>query len=276
MIALLALGVVQAAVVLLFAGERRKRRRAEQALRTGDAALRASQAETQALAGRLIASQEMERRRIARDLHDHLGQKVSLLCIDIDRLGAGASMSAIVTAAAHLSRGAHDIASDVHRLSHDLHSAGLEIRGLGPALHALCRDVSARRGVAIAFRPRAIDRQVPADAGLCLFRITQEALQNVVNHSGAGAATVRLALTGRDVRLFIADDGRGFDVASRDGAGLGLLSMRERARAAGGRIAIRSAADRGTRIVVRIPCTGRFRTSLPTSPQRDGALGPAG
>jgi signal transduction histidine kinase len=98
-----------------------------------------------------------------------------------------------------------------------------------------------------------VSRQIPADAALCLFRITQEALQNVVKHSGATAATVRLAQTGQHIRLHIADSGNGFDLASKVGAGLGLLSMRERVHFAGGRIGIRTVAGQGTRIVVTLP-----------------------
>ncbi len=253
MITVMALCVLQAAVVSALIAQRSRRRRAEHALRTCEAALRSSIGEAQTLAGRLIVSQESERARIARDLHDNLGQKLSLLCIDIDRLGVGgAGAAAIVEAASHLSERAHDIASDVHRLSHDLHPPSLEILGLAQAIEHLCRDVSCRRSVRIAFRHRAMARCVPAEVALCLFRITQEALQNIVNHSDAKAATVRLALTGRDIRLQIADSGQGFDVASKDGMGLGLLSMRERTRFAGGRIAIRSVAGRGTRIVVRL------------------------
>jgi signal transduction histidine kinase len=88
---------------------------------------------------------------------------------------------------------------------------------------------------------------------LCLFRIAQEALHNIVKHSRSTSATVRLIPTKAGVRLRIADRGKGFDAAAREGAGLGLLSMRERVDFAGGRIAIRSAVGRGTRVVVNLP-----------------------
>ena len=256
MIAVLALGVMQAVVVSVLIAERSKRRRAEHALRTSEAALRSSMGETQTLAGRLIVSQESERRRIARDLHDNLGQKLSLLCIDIDRLGVGGTAPAIVEVAAHLSKRAHDIASDVHRLSHDLHSPCLEILGLAPAIDNLCRDVSYRCGVQIAFRHRAMDRRVPADV----------ALVPLPHHAGGPAERRQSQRRRRRDRAPCpnrarhssahCDNGQGFDLASKDGAGLGLLSMRERARFAGGRIAIRSAAGRGTRIVVSLPMPG--------------------
>jgi signal transduction histidine kinase len=107
--------------------------------------------------------------------------------------------------------------------------------------------------VQIAFRSKAMNRHVPASVALCLFRIAQEALQNVVKHSGATAATVRLRMTGSGIGLHIADGGGGFNQPSNHGTGLGLLSMRERVHFAAGRIVIRSAAARETHIVIYIP-----------------------
>ena len=99
---------------------------------------------------------------------------------------------------------------------------------------------------------------VSADAALCLFRITQEALQNVVKHSGAGAAMVRLAQGRQNIRLHVADDGKGLAGSSNDGVGLGLLSMRERVHMAGGRIGIRSVPGQGTRVAVMLPTAHRL------------------
>src|SRR6185503_12292050 len=137
--------------------------------------------------------------------------------------------------------------------SHDLHPARLEIIGLAPALDALCRDVSRQYVLAVEFRQRGVDRPVPPAAALCLFRIAQEALHNVIKHSGSESAIVQLSSTPRGVRLRIADRGAGFDVTASDGTGMGLRSVRERVNFAGGRISIRSAAGRGTRIVVHLP-----------------------
>jgi signal transduction histidine kinase len=144
-------------------------------------------------------------------------------------------------------------ASDVHRLSHDLHPSRLEFIGLVPALEGLCREISRQHDIAVEFRHRGSDYRLAPGAPLCLFRIAQEGLHNVVKHSGARAATVRLIPTRAGVRLHIADQGRGFDSRVRSGDGLGLLSMRERVVFAGGTIAIRSAIGRGTDIVVNLP-----------------------
>jgi signal transduction histidine kinase len=245
------------AVLTTFAGallvERSRRRRTEHALQTSEAARRSSDHEAQTLAGRLIAGQESERRRIARDLHDNLSQKLALLCIDIESLATGASGRApLAEAVADLSERVGDIAGDVHRLSHDLHPPKLEMLGLEPTIEGLCCDLTRRCGVQITFRSGGLGRRVPSDVALCLFRIAQETLQNVVKHSGAAAAAVHLRRTRSDIRLHIADDGKGFDLAAKHGTGLGLLNMRERARLAAGRLAIRSTA-RGTHIVVDLP-----------------------
>jgi signal transduction histidine kinase len=249
----LAVCAVQAALVAALLAERSRRRRAEHALQSSEAARRSSDREAQTLAGRLIVSQESERRRIARDLHDNLSQQLALLCIDIECLATGASgRSTLAEAVSRLSERAGDIAGDVHRLSHDLHPPKLDVLGLGPTIESLCRDLSTRCHVQIGFRSEAVDRRVPADVALCLFRIAQEALQNVVKHSGATAAAVRLRTTRFGIRLHVADGGQGFDQASNHITGLGLLSMRERVRFAGGRIAIRSTTG-GTHVVVTLP-----------------------
>ena len=255
MMVALVLGAVQTALVAALLAERSRRRRAERALATSEAARRSSDREAQTLAGRLILSQESERQRIARDLHDNLSQKLAALCIELTRLGNGASASAAVAGAvARLSERARDIADDVRRLAHDLHPPNLELLGLAPAIKSLCLDMSRIHNLQITFRSEAVSRRVPADVALCLFRISQEALQNVVKHSDTTAATVRLRTTRTGIRLHIADGGKGFCETSNDGSGLGLRSMRERVRFARGRIAIRSTADHGgAHIVVNLP-----------------------
>lgn len=228
---------------------------AQRARRKSEATLRSNDREAAILAGRLIAAQESERHRIARDLHDNLGQKLSLLCMEIDGLGAqtGVMPVALAEGLASLSERARDIVRDVHCLSHDLHPPKLELLGLSPAIAGLCHDVSSRYSVRIEFRPGAGSPCVSADAALCLFRVTQEALQNVVKHSGARTATVYLTQAQQRIHLQVADDGKGFADGSGSGVGLGLLSMRERVHMTGGRMAIRSVPGRGTRVAVTLP-----------------------
>jgi signal transduction histidine kinase len=231
-------------------------RGAEHQRRTSEApALRTQDREAAILAGRLIAAQETERHRIARELHDNLGQKLSLLCMDIESLAAQAGVvpAALAEGIASLSERAGEIVRDVHCLSHDLHPPKLELLGLSPAVADLCQGMSSRYGVRIEFRQRVDSPCVSGDAALCLFRVTQEALQNVVKHSAAKTATVYMIQAQRHIRLQIADDGKGFAGGSNRGVGLGLLSMRERVHRAGGRIVIRSVPGQGTRVAVTLP-----------------------
>src|SRR4029450_12341612 len=148
-------------------------------------------------------------------------------------------------AIACLSERAKDIVSDVHCLSRDLHPPELELLGLSQAIAGLCRDMSSRFSVRIEFRESVGRPCVAAHTALCLFRVTQEALQNVVKHSGARAATVQLTQAQQNIRLHVADDGKGFTGSSNNGVGLGLLSMRERGHMAGGTMVIRAVPERG-------------------------------
>ena len=231
-------------------------RGAERARRKSAAVLRSNDREAAILLGRLIAAQESERHRIARELHDNLGQKLSLLCIEIDGLAAqtGALPAAFAEGIASLSERVRDIISDVHCLSHDLHPPRLELLGLSHAIAGLCHDVSSRYNIHIEFRQGVGSQCVSGDAALCLFRVTQEALQNVVKHSGARRASVALRHDRGDLVLQIEDSGSGFARPDGRDAGLGLVSMRERVTFLRGTIAIHSVPGEGTRINVCVPC----------------------
>jgi signal transduction histidine kinase len=256
------LTLAQTALIGALLVHRARRRRAEYALRDGEAELRKSYERTQDLAGRLIASQEDERRRIARDLHDELGQKLALLSIDIELLGRGSGgpVNHVADRLRAVSQRAGDLAGDVHRLSYQLHPTKLEALGLVASAQAFCRDISRQHDIRVEFRSADMPRHVPAEIGLCLFRIVQEALHNVVRHSGTKEASVRLAAGPGVLHLHIADRGKGFDVAE-DHRGLGLVSMRERVLFLNGTIAIRSAPGRGTRIAVHVPVAGQLVTT---------------
>ena len=146
------------------------------------------------------------------------------------------------------------VSSDVRTLSHQLHPSLLGTLGLVSSLQVFCREFSGHHKLQVQFLHNGIPGQLPKEVTLCLFRITQEALQNVVRHSGAAQAEVQLSGNADEVDLCISDSGRGFDVESAAGmAGLGLNSMRERVRLVGGQFSIESEPSRGTRIRVRIP-----------------------
>jgi PAS domain S-box-containing protein len=202
------------------------------------------------LAGRLIASQEAERRRIARELHDDVSQRMALLTIGLDQLKphCDADGQRIQT----LSESIRQIALDLGHLSHELHPSRLQALGLVPALRLLCQDVSHQRNLQVLFTHDLVPDDVDADVSLCLYRITQEGLQNVARHSQAREAEVHLAADADCLTLSIADSGVGFDSKTAH-AGLGLVSMRERAALLGGHVVIHTSPGGGTRIGVRVP-----------------------
>jgi signal transduction histidine kinase len=205
------------------------------------------------LAGRLIASQEAERQRIARELHDDLSQKVALMSIDIDELGRVASERERSLRLRQLAERVAEIATDIHELSRDLHPSKLQTLGLVAAVQALCRDVAHQHHLRVDFDCEGLPTVVGPEVSLCLYRITQEALHNIVRHSGARQAMVRLERDGDELSLQVADQGIGFQPRNVEGAGLGLISIRERAAYLGGRLVIHAAPGSGTRIGVRVP-----------------------
>ena len=143
---------------------------------------------------------------------------------------------------------------DMHRLSHRLHPAALDHLGPAKAVNSLCQEMSALHDFKIHFTGRNLPDVVPKDVALCCYRIVQEALRNVIKHSGAREAHVELARTKQGLELHVRDRGAGFDVAGVESrGGLGLISMRERLRLVGGQIAIKSSAAHGTEIDVLVP-----------------------
>ena len=208
------------------------------------------------LSARVIRAQEDERRRIARDLHDDVNQRLGLLAIDLDLLGANppAGPEELHQRARALADQARDLSTGVHEVSHELYPANLEHLGLVAPLRSLCATVAEKFEIEVPFAQRGIPRKIPPEIALCLYRITQEALQNVVKHSRSREARVEVAREGDEIQLQISDSGVGFDPQSlRFTAGIGLAGMRERLRPLGGSIAIESAPSRGTRLSVRLP-----------------------
>ena len=213
--------------------------------------------ELEKLSGRLIHAQEEERSRIARELHDDISQSLGLLAIKIDQLRADpATPSQIGTVLERLKDDTSEVAADVHRLSHQLHSSTLDYVGLVPAVKKLVEDFSNRHGISVAFAGESLSSTPPPDVALCLFRIVQESLNNVAKHSQARSARVRVTGTAEGVHLTIEDDGIGFKLAHLETyAGLGFISMRERLRPLHGSVRVDSTPGRGTRIDVYVPVT---------------------
>jgi signal transduction histidine kinase len=209
----------------------------------------------------LINAQEEERARIGRELHDDFGQRIAALSLSISALKRQIS-GAQPDASDHADRLQQNLAhlgEGLRQLSHQLHPALLEHCGLVMALRALCSEFSTLSGVPVSFSssPDEAFGDVSPDAALCLYRVAQEALQNVSKHAGMAQARLRLQKADNVVRLVISDTGAGFN-AERVGnsSGLGLISMKERVRLLNGMLYIDSPADEGTTVVAQIPVNG--------------------
>jgi PAS domain S-box-containing protein len=215
------------------------------------------------LAGRLITAQEDERTRIARELHDDFSQRLALQGIALAQLWKKLSETEAEERAKvqELLKRNQEISSDLHSLSHQLHSSKLEHVGLGPALIGLCQELSSKFEVQIEFIEREVPKEIPKDVALCIFRIAQEALGNVLKHSGAQQARVELAETNNGIRLRIIDAGVGFDPERNRDAGLGLMSMRERLRLVGGKLSVQSSPMRGAEILAEVPLRVSAKTA---------------
>ena len=207
----------------------------------------AAEARMRQLSGRLIAAQEEERSRIARDLHDDASQRLALLAIELDQLPAQA-----------LADRARALSGDLHRMAHQLHPAILDQLGLLPAARRFAAELAARHGIAVEVTSEAWPETLPREAALVLYRVMQEALQNAIKHSGAARVEVVFRGGSRGgLLLRVRDGGRGFSLAGLEAAhGLGLAGMRERLRLVGGELRVESVPEQGTIIDAWLPPSG--------------------
>jgi PAS domain S-box-containing protein len=208
------------------------------------------------LTGRLIHAQEEERARIARELHDDISQRMAFLQIGLDQFEQSAQgMTANERLGLqNLVEVASEVSSDLHNMSHRLHPARLDLQGLVAATASYCKELANKHELEVRFVHQDVPTQIPTDISLCLFRIVQESLRNVVKHSMTAEATVEIFGYGDRIELCISDTGAGFrpdSAASK--VGLGLISIRERLRLIGGQLTVRSEVSRGTSICVQVP-----------------------
>jgi PAS domain S-box-containing protein len=200
---------------------------------------------------KLLEAQEQERARIARELHDDINQRLAMLAVELEQLKE--NPSEIENRVQELRKRTSEISNDVQSISHDLHSSQLEYLGVVAGMKSWCKKFGERRKMEIDCS-HDVRSTLPAEIGLCLFRVLQEALHNAAKHSGVKRVEVQLREESGEIHLIIMDLGRGFDVeAASQGKGLGLTSMRERVRLLHGTIAIESTLMRGTTIYVRVP-----------------------
>ena len=221
--------------------------------------LRREMAEREALRRKLLHAQEEERRRIARELHDQMGQNLTALNVGLKSLLDRQSRSGLDSRVQGLQELATQTARDLNRVAVELRPAALDDLGLVKAIRALTESWSTRYGIDVDFeageyQPASISSEIET----ILYRIIQEALNNVAKHSGATRVALVLRRTADQVQAIIEDDGRGFDarVASQSGNGsnrLGLLGIQERLSTVGGSCKVESAPERGATLLVRIP-----------------------
>lgn len=206
------------------------------------------------LSGLLINAQEQERASIARELHDHINQRLALLAIEIEEFGH--SVAGLLPERQNEIRKlwnlTTEISHDVQVLSHQLHSSQLQHLGLVSAIDSLCQEFKKTKGMKVEFSCYGTPVNIKENASLALFRMVQEALRNAAKYSRARNVKVELAVEREELFLTVSDDGVGFDPQAVPGTGLGLISMQERMRLIGGELSIRSAPGAGTCIGAKV------------------------
>ena len=231
----------------------------EEKLRDSEEILRNNQEDLQRLAGRLISVKEEELRRLSRELHDDLTQRLAVLAIEAGKMELDMdedvqSNPVFSQKVSHIKEQLIKISEDVHRISRQLHPTIIDDLGLVRAIESECAALSQRESVEIFFTTEDIPEILPDDVPLCLYRITQESLNNCISHSGTAKCEVFLKGSHDAIFLDIEDKGVGFNTDEvRNKPGLGLSSMRERVQLVGGNIKVDTEPGRGTSIHVSIP-----------------------
>jgi PAS domain S-box-containing protein len=211
---------------------------------------------------RLIEAQEEERTRIARELHDDIGQRLALLAWNLGSLRAHTSLIEVQQGIGQAIQEVANLGSDMRAMSHRLHSSQLEYLGLEEAASAYCSDRSEQHNVEIDFHSEHVPKDLSQEISLCLFRVLQEAIQNAIKHSGSQRLDVSFSCALRAISLTVRDSGVGFDPAEAiKGRGLGLVSMKERLNLVGGELSIESQPGNGTTIHACVPLTSGGRSA---------------
>jgi signal transduction histidine kinase len=207
----------------------------------------------------LVGAHEQERIRLSRELHDDVAQRVAFLSVELTELRhrlAGLPVE-FLERLARLSIETAEIGSELNRISHALHPANLERLGLEAALRSFCKELAETKRITIQMGIHDVPKAFGTDVALCLYRIAQEALHNVVKHSRATHATVSLTTDNGDLVLRVSDNGIGFDpVSVREKGTLGLVSLQERARLVRAHLQVSSKLGEGTDVQVRVPLDG--------------------
>jgi signal transduction histidine kinase len=209
-------------------------------------------AELKQSSSKLVAAQDQERHRIARELHDDVCQQLTLVQLDLEEARDVADPS-LNSRLAIIYDQVSDVAKATHEISHGLYPTFLKHSGLGVALSVLCRRIGTEKSLQVSFIDETQPTSASIEISLCLYRVAQEALQNVAKHSHAQNVTIELKDESDRISLRIVDDGIGFNSREEIINGLGLISMQERVRLIGGTLRIRSSPNSGTTIEALVP-----------------------
>jgi signal transduction histidine kinase len=232
----------------------------EQNMEANQRSLEVGQTQLRQLTAQLLSAQDDERRRIARELHDELNQRVISLAFDIDDQiqQAPALPQAARTALEVVRNEVAELSDHLRELAHRLHPSVLDDLGIASALRVCAQEFQQREHVLVRLQLEEFDRPVSRHLSECLFRVTQEALRNVAKHAGAMHVFLSLTYDEDRILLQVEDDGRGFTPQDRHTVqqGLGLVSMGERVRLLEGTLTVTSDPGQGTRVSVSIPLTG--------------------
>ena len=261
----LAIGIAIAVLAIVFAG------RLEQQLRQQRTRAVALSQELQALSAKLVTAQEQERRHIARELHDEIGQALTAVKVELAYAQQKIEGAHGPGAVLHDARRITDSAlHQVRDLSYLLHPAALDEFGLVSAIDAHLKSFSRRHGIAVDLIHNGMNERLPGEIESAAYRIVQEATTNIAKHARATECRVHL-MRGESLRIIVEDNGEGFDPAaarSSDRLGLGLIGIRERASHLNGVVQVDSGPGRGTRITVELPArrsTDKLASSAPVA-----------
>jgi signal transduction histidine kinase len=202
---------------------------------------------------RVVAGQEVERRRLARELHDETGQALTSILLGLRAVEDAGTTDGVQKSVSDVRELVVATLQDVRRLAVQLRPAALDDFGLMPALERLVQTYSETTGIAVALEAGLGEQRLPAEVETTLYRIVQEALTNIVKHAEARSVSILLVRREGSVTVVIEDDGRGFDPARTREDGLGLLGMSERVELHDGRLKIEAAPGLGTTLVVEMP-----------------------
>ena len=236
------------------------RERIEAALHESEHALLQSREELRHLSASLMNAQDTERRRVARELHDDLSQKMAKLQFDAETLEQQVPFENIAAARKRLrdvGQQAATVSDDLRRVAHQLHPATLDHLGLAIAVRSYAEEFTRSTAIPVKVTSINVPHEIPIEVSGGLFRIVQEALRNVAKHANSAKVEIVVAGVSGGLALFIRDDGEGFDIESaRRKGGLGLISIQERARLLEGKLSLETEPGKGVLLTIQCPIVG--------------------